>query len=961
MLDLRRWPHADSLLDRALELPANERAAFVEREAADPGLAATLQRVLAEAERQDDFLVPGGALSGPLFDDLLRHGDDDVAALAEGQRLGPYRIDRRIGRGGMGQVYRARDLRLGRDVAIKVLPPSLAQDPERLARFQREARMLAALSHPGIATIHDLHEEPGLVALVLELVEGPTLADRLTGGPMPVAAVLPIARQLVDAIAAAHDRGIIHRDLKPSNIKLTPDGFVKVLDFGLARAVARSGDDEAGPSALDSITLFNASAGAGVLGTAAYMSPEQARGERVDHRVDVWAFGCILYEMLTGTRAFPGNTASEVIARVLEREPDYARFPASTPPALVRLVGRCLRKEASRRLGYIGDARFELEGEPEAAEAPAIAPAPSRRRTLPWLAGGVLAALLGAGVTAWLMHAPPVPVSRVAIPLPPSHSLVIGQLPALSRSADGRTLVYRAVENGVMRLFVRHLDGPESQPLPATEHVMGHAISPDGRWVVYGGDGKLLKVPIDGGTPVTICDAPGGAFVAWGSTGAIVFASGTSRNLFRVDSAGGTPVPLTTLDPVRDSSHGWPAISPDGRTVAFTIETGGNYEVAVIGIDGGEVRVLGEGRSPQFASDDLLLFARGRSLWAGHFDARRLAWIGEPVEVMDGIAQAGANGYMHAAPAADGSLAFIPAAGPPQQALVWLDREGREVGVEYEGRAITRYALSPDGSRIALASFAGDSLDIWVFDRARRTLGRLTGDRAADTAPVWSPDGRRIVFRSDRDGGGLFTRASDAADDIVRLTSAGGLYHTPYTFTPDGSRLLFVEFRDYRQQDVLSVRMDGSRIVERVLTGPYAELRPALSPDGRWLAYQSDESGRFEVYVRPFPHVQRARWQVSTRGGSSPMWRRDGRELFFAGGGALMSAAIEAGESFKAGRPQRLFEVGGAEDRLGPLFDLEPDGSRFLVLRTRELRDPAMNDVRLVQGWVQTLPEELRR
>jgi Tol biopolymer transport system component len=1019
MLDPKRWPEAESLLDRALAEPPDRRSAFLAREVSDPALAEELALVIAEADRPDDFLAPGGAVSGPLFA-AFAAADGDVdqkvdvlveerRALSEGQTLGPYRVDQPIGRGGMGEVFRARDLRLGRDVALKVLPSGMTVDAIRRARVTREARTLAALSHPNIAAIHDLYEEPPVVALVLELIEGPTLAERLTRGPLPLDTTMAIARQIVDAIAAAHERGIVHRDLKPSNIKVTHDGFVKILDFGLARVVSQGNEDEE-RTLTPSITTAVHGPGV-VMGTAAYMSPEQASGRPVDHRADIWAFGCILFEMLAGRRAFEGDTAGQVLARVIEREPDFALLPASTPPSLVRLVRRCLRKDPSRRLGFIGDARLDLDDQEMAADAAleasqavatgAVEAMEVRRgginRSLRVAVGTVLALLVGVAVGALVMRWRAQPavagVARLAVPLPAGQEVIIGQLPALARSRDGRMLVYRARRDGVMRLFVRALDDAQPRPLAGTEGVEGHAVSPDGRSVAFVRDGRLFRLAIAGGTPVPICDAPGGATLDWGAGNAIVFSTGTNRHLMRVDASSGgaaVPVTVTTLDATRgDTAHATPSLSPDARTVAFTIAGRDGFRLAIAPVAGGDVRILGDGRQPRFLSDDLLLFARQQSVWAVKIDVGSGRFVGDAVQVLDGVAQAGVNGYVHLAPASDGSLVYLGQAAPDRgQRLVWLDRGGAEVATEYEGRGVTRFAIAPDATRLAFSSSEGAGRDVWVFDRARRTRGRLTLDPDVDTAPVWSPDSRRIAYRSDRRGGGLFIRAADGADEERRLTSAEGLYHTPYTFTPDGRRLLFVEFRDYKQQDVLSVRLDGSGSgsgpgrIEPVLTGPAAELRPALSPDGRWLAYQSDESGRFEVYVRPFPDVQRAKVQVSADGGTSPVWRADGRELFFASAGTLIAvdvpaagssantsargsngasassrnasdaAAAPAGDdaAFSFGALRRLFAIGGADDRLGPLFDIQPDGARVLVLRDAAGGGEPLT-VHLVQGW----------
>jgi Tol biopolymer transport system component len=960
-----RWRDIDALLDRALELPTGDRLAFVQAQAeSDPALAAAAAAVLGEDGPPDGFLEPGGALAGPLAADLARDdGEWGELTLERGVTVGPYRVDRQIGRGGMGEVYLARDLRLGREVALKILPRRLSADPDRLARFRREARALAAVSHPGIAAIYDVHESMGLVALVLELVEGPTLADRLSAGPLPPAQAIIIARQLIDAITAAHERGIVHRDLKPANVKVRPDGAVKVLDFGLARAASGDGlgaaDEHAdAPPDLLSITTLAAQPGI-VLGTASYMSPEQTRGRRVDHRTDIWAFGCVLFEMLAGARAFGGDTVNDVMARVLEREPDYTRLPATTPPSLGRLIRKCLQKDVDRRLGHIGDARFDLDeavAESPVAEAGADVDEPVTRRTLAIAAGVALLGVAGA-LTTWVaLHRPDaaVVVTRLAVPLPVSQELVVGQLDAIALASTGRTLVYRAREGGVMRLYVRGLDAATATAIPGTENVSGHTVSPDGRWIAFGRDGKLFKASLAGGSPVAIADAPGGVAVAWAPDDTIVFASGTGHGLLRAPAAGGAITPQTTIDPVRgDQAHTWPAVSPDGETIAFTIATASRHVIAVSDRHGEGVRVLTDGRQPQFLSRDVLVFARENRLWAARLDASR-ALVREPVQVLEPIDRSTLNGFAHFAASADGSIVYVPERPRSgQDALVWVDRRGREQTAEVEAHGIARFALSRDGGRIALGVSEPDNRDVWVYDRTRRSLGRLTRHPALDTAPVWSPDGKQIAFRSDRDGGGIFLAAADGAGEARRLTHAGGLFHTPYTFTPDGAQLLFVEFRDYRDQNVFAVTTTTSAPrVEPVLSGAFAEVRPAISPDGRWLAYQSDESGRFEVYVRPFPDVERARWQVSTAGGASPTWRADGRELFYAQGGEVVSVTMRTrGGAIEAGVPTTLFAIDAGEDRLGALFEAAADGQRFLVRRSPPARSGLAAQLYVILNW----------
>jgi serine/threonine-protein kinase len=961
--DLNQWPEADDLLQRALDLPREQRRAFVKEAAAgDAGLEHALNTILAEDDhgRADDFLDPRRVLSGPLFDDLFTDSDQPPGAtLAEGQTLGPYRVDRRIGRGGMGEVYRARDVRLGRDVALKILPQHLARDLDRVARFEREARALASVSHPGIGAIFDVYEQPGTVALVLELVDGPTLADRVAAGALGVDTVIAIARQLVDALEAAHEAGIVHRDLKPANVKIAADGAVKVLDFGLARAVS---DDEGVAAAAALPTITTILYPGVVLGTAPYMSPEQARGHRVDHRADIWAFGCVLFEMLSGERAFTGDTTNDILAKVLERPPDLERLPPSTPQPLLRLIDRCLQKDARRRLGYIGDARHDLDE----ALADRVAKPPPRRtasRLKPARIVGALALVVGALALfsfVRLRPNPPRSVRQLAVPVPAGQEIVIGRVPSLELSRSGDVLVYRARENGVIRLFVRRLDELEAKAIPGTEDGTGHAVSPDGQWVAFGRDGQLLKALLSGGSPVVLAEAQGGLEVTWESNDSIIFSSGQTQSLFRVSDSGGKPEPLTRPDASRgERSHGSPTVSADG-TIAFTIASDDRSVVAVTDRSGREITILTEGRQPRFLSDDLIVFARQYGLWAARYDSRRRALSSDPVPVLDGIERSTLTAQLQYALAGDGTLLYVPDSGDSKrESLIWRDRQGKEESVEIEGRGFVRFALSPDATRLALAVSENEDRDVWIFDRARKALSRLTFDRAAESAPVWSPDGASIAYRSDVDGGGVMLQAADGSGTPRRLTrAAAGTYHIPYAFTRDRKHVLFVEFRDYSDQNILMVSSDGAGRSESVLTGPAAETRPALSPDGRWMAYQSDESGRSEVYVRPWPDVSRAKWQVSTGGGTAPLWRRDGGELFFASSDGIMGAEVESSDGFRTGVPSRLFALEGPLDRFGALFDVSADGRQVLLVRANRSQ-PVAPGLRLVTHWDEVLRARL--
>lgn len=951
-LDLSKWPHANDLLDQALALPRDERPRFVrDRAADDPSLAAVLQAVLAEAGADDGFLTPGGALSSAVAEEIWSAPAEVRHALAPGARIEHYEVIALVGRGGMGEVYRARDTKLGREVALKVLPDRFARDPERLARFRREARLLASLNHPGIGAIFGVAESEGIEALVLELVPGQTLAERLDGGELPLGAALTIGRQLAEAIGAAHARGILHRDLKPANIKLAPDGAVKILDFGLAKALA---DDAAAPGPAD----ITGESPRVWLGTAPYMSPELARGEPATERTDIWAFGCVLFEMLTGSRAFPGTFVAEVLARVMEREPAFGLLPRDTPAAVRRLLRRCLEKDPQRRLGYIGDALLEFD---DAAAAPVIEPVhpdqSARRRSVAALAAGLVAGAAAAWL--WWGRASPAPpaLARFIMPLPPGDEPVAGFQPMVALSPDGQTVVYRARRAGVTQLFTRALDALEPTPIPGTENATGPFFSPDGRSLGFDADGVLKRVALAGGTPVTIGPAPGGATAAWLPDDTIVFATNTSRVLQRVPASGGTPVALTTLDHQRgDTLHLLPQPLPGGRDVLFTIVTGTERQLAVARTDGGDVRLIAAGTHGRYLPDGHLVFSREGSLWAARFDLRSLAILGQAVPLEERVAHTDGTVFHFAA--SSGSLLYLPPrAAPDLRQLVWIDRSGRASAIPVEPRPILRVGLAPDGARMALAIAEAGNTDIWVANPERGTMSRLTLEPTIETMPTWSPDGRRIAFRSEREGPGLFQREAQGAGPFERLTATEGPIHSPYSWTPDGRTLLFAIFRSFRSQAIASVT-PPDQTIRLLLDGNFAQLDPQVSPDGRWMAYQSDETGRFEIYVRPYPAVETGRWQISTEGGTSPRWSPDGRELFYFDGGGLAAVRVTTTPAFAAATPARLFPIDPFGGRLGPDFEVSPDGRRFLFLLDRPAGTSGTHLV-LVQHWSEELRSRL--
>jgi serine/threonine-protein kinase len=895
-------------------------------------------------------------------------------ALSAGDRLGPYEVAAPIGRGGMGEVYRATDTKLKREVAIKVLPAALASDPDRLARFQREAELLASFNHPNIAAVYGLEESNSIRALVMELVEGPTLADRIAQGAVPVDEALPIAKQIAEALEAAHEQGVIHRDLKPANITVRPDGAVKVLDFGLAKALDQPGTSS-NVSQLATITTPAMTQQGVILGTAAYMSPEQARGKAVDRRADIWAFGCVLYEMLTGRRAFPGDDLSDTLATVLKSEPAWQALPADTPAPIRRLLRRCLEKDPKLRLREAGSAIVEIHDAQTtpAADTPAAVPVAPRpapwRRALPWVAGIVLGSLL-AGVASWALTQPITrPVTRFVVTTPdtPLFSGIPGRQ-ELAISPDGTRVVYRASADDRTHLYVRRFDQLEGTSLFSTSQDLANpVVSPDGAWVVFRvNDGTWKKVSMLGGPAVTVFPAEGtprGA--SWGPDDTITFSQGSG--MFRVPAAGGKPTLLATLDTKQgEAGHWWPEVLPGGNGVLFTVAKGlgvENMEIAVLDLATGERRTLLPGGSrARYAPSGHLIYGVNGTLMAVPFDLDRLQITGNAVPVAEGVLTDGPSAAVEFAMSADGSLVYVSGTNPGiRRSLVWVDREGREEVLDAPPRAYTSPRISPDGTRVALNP-RDEENDVWIWDFVRETLTRLTFDPGQDRFPLWSPDGRRIAFSSQRDKsrGNPFWQAADGTGTVERLAESDRQVF-PTSFSPDGTRLLVYGDAPGNpdDDDVAVVQPQGEGRLMPLLHTMFREQNAELSPDGRWLAYNSNESGRDEVYVRPFPDVEKGRWQVSTGGGVQPLWARNGRELFFRSGAALMVVPVQTDRGFAAGNAKVVFEGVYATPLGGRSYDVSLDGRRFLMIKEGAAAgDTARRpQIILVQNW----SEELKR
>jgi Tol biopolymer transport system component len=894
-------------------------------------------------------------------------------ALAPGTRLGVYEILSPLGAGGMGEVYQAKDTRLKRDVALKVLHDNFAADPDRLARFQREAELLATLNHPNIAGIYGLEESNDVRALVLELVEGPTLADRIAKGPIPLDETLHIAHQIADALEAAHERGVIHRDLKPANIKVTPDGKVKVLDFGLAKMLER---EAAGSSLTMSPTLSVHATEAGViLGTAGYMSPEQARGRPADRRADIWAFGCVLYEMLTGRATFARDTAADTVAAILERTPNWqALSPAAAP--LTGVLQRCLEKDVKRRLRDIGDVKLLLEDTDltrvPVTTTPLAAPLKRAWRTAAVVAMAMMATGAISGTLVWVAMRPvPSRVTRTAITSAGAAALAInGSDRDLALTPDGTHIVY--VGNNGTQLFVRALDAIEPVAI-ASGAPRGPFVSPDGQWVGFvDGNSRLERVAITGGPPVTIARLDG---IARGATWApdetvIVATSNAATGLQRVSAAGGTPTTLTRPDHTHgEADHLWPEILPGGRGVLFTItaETGGldAAQIAVWDLRTNTQKILLRGGShAHFATSGHLVYTAAGTLRAIPFDLNRLETRGTAVPVVPRLVTTpqGAGDF---ALSTDGTLVYADApAGNTgaSRTLVWVDRVGHEQPIAAPPRAYVYPRVSPDGTRVAVYS-ADQEQDIWIWDLPRATLTRLTFEPGIDQNPVWTPDGRRIIFASDRGGGArnLWWQAADGSGAAERLTTSSNL-QVPTGFTPDGTAVVFHENTPTSGPDLLQLALDSSHRVTPLLQTKFDERNGIVSPDGHWLAYESDSSGRLEICVRPFPNAGSGQSQVSTGGGVTPVWAPNGKELFYLGpDGVLWRAPGEAnGATWSARTPAKLLEGRYFAPRgayVGRTYDVSPDGRRFLMIKASDPAPTAAPSLVVVQHF----DEELKR
>ena len=891
-----------------------------------------------------------------------------------GQTLSHFKITAKLGEGGMGEVYRADDTKLGRQVAIKVLPEAVATDSERLARFEREAKVLASLNHPRIAGIYSFEHAESIHFLVMELVEGQDLDTRIKRGAIPLDEALPIALQIAEALETAHDQGIIHRDLKPANVKVTDEGLVKVLDFGLAKALAPEplSADGLGQGLSMSPTLTQAMTGANVLlGTAGYMSPEQARGKAVDRRGDIWAFGCVLFEMLTGHRTFDGDTVTDILGAIVHKDPDLAALPAAVPQRIRHLLELCLEKDASRRLQAIGDARIAIQ---EWLENPveSLPTAQATSTRLPWWIWGLLVAagLLGLLGGRLLRPEPtPEPVRRFPVDLAEIR-LFDDRGAATIISPEGRNLVFVTEDEGTYSLFLRPLDRLETTLLAQSSQPLGvHQpfFSPDDKWLAYMSQTELKKMPVAGGSPIRLAEVDNPRGGSWGPDGTLVFAPHSRGGLSLVPAAGGEVRTLTDTESEEGFvSHRWPQWLPGGKAVLFSVVSAQGSHLEVVDIASGERRQIHpQAAYGRYVPTGHILFVDNSALFALPFDAERLEVEGSPMPVLEGIESQQDDGEAQFDVSETGTLVYMPGSDDLQGfETAWADRSGQLQPLWQQTGFYGTPRLSPDGERLATSVLRGDDWDVWVYDIERQVATRLTFGPGYDADPVWSPDGRWIAFASDREGEmAMYRKRSDGTGEAEVLIEPGRAgFPAPLSWSPDGRRIVLSTPPEGQTtgSDIWFLSVEDGEI-EPYLTTPFAERDACFSPDGRWLAYTSNESGTLEVYVRSLEGS--GRWQITDGGGAQPLWSPVGDELFYRSREGLMGVEVQTGgEEFRAGRPQRLFgEIFG-----GPMgvsvpgyiffdYDVSRDGQRFVVFPRAGTDESPGARVHIVTGWFEEL------
>jgi serine/threonine protein kinase len=906
-------------------------------------------------------------------------------SLPSGTKLGPYEIQSPLGAGGMGEVYRARDTRLGRDVAIKVLPAHLSSNPDLRQRMEREAKAISSLNHPYICTLHDIGSQDGVDFLVMEYLEGETLADRVQRGSLPLEEALKIGIQIAQALDKAHARGIVHRDLKPANIMLTKNG-PKLMDFGLAKPApaigSASGDVPLTPSTPTmSVAVLTGSASpltqkGTVVGTFQYMAPEVLQGVEADACSDIFSFGCVLYEMFTGRRAFEGKSQFSVLGAILDKEPErISTVLPDSPPRLDETVWRCLAKSPDQRYGCMHDVRIQLEALAEArpkdssAQPVSSKPVPVSSRLL-WLIAGIVALIVLSIGMAYVFQVPkPTPVVRSSI-LPPAGTAFVTMLPASGPpvlSPDGTRLAFTARdEKSKVLLYVRPLKSLTAVPLAGTDDAIYPFWSPDGREIGFFAAGKLKKINADGGPPQNLCDSVGGRGGAWSKYGLIVFTPSSNQRLFSVSAAGGTPEAASKLDVSKaENSHRWPSFLPDGKHFLYWARSsrGAESTVLYVGELGSlQAKLLMKSETMAVYASGHLLFMRDQTLMAQTFDPSRMELSGEPVPIAEHVAVNGATVRAMFSPSDTGALVYQAGEGSSGWKLVWSGRDGKPMGSVAQPDRYIGPALSPDGTRLAVTIFAGSqgTADIWIFDLTRGTGTRLTFSTASpanQTTPVWTPDGKTVFYASSVKGAPhIYAKAADGSSPERAVLEGTDSFEYPRSISPDGRYLVYERKvpKSETGYHLWALPLFGDGKSFPIVQDAFDEGEATVSPDGKWMAYQSNESGRREVYIAAFPGGG-AKWQVSSNGGIAAKWREDGKELFFLDpADNLVAVDVTSGKAVQLGAPHALFQAVGIQRDFGP-YDVTGDGKKFLI-NSGNLKE-GTEPVTLVLNW----PAELKR